>query len=432
MKKVVLFLYLFSITLLSRAELMIEITQGIDNPTPVAVSPFSWSGNQPLPEDISAIVETDLRRCGLFDLLSKDSMLSYPDRPQDVLYRDWRALGRDYLVIGRIYPVGNDIEVAYYLFDVVRQKAVISSKMRSSREGLRDIAHLISDNVFQSITNIPGAFSTKIMYVSSKVLGKGKYNYQLIVADSDGERSRQILNSAEPILSPAWSPDGKRIAYASYEGGRPAIYLQTLATGAREKLPSFRGINSSPAWSPDGKQMALVLSKDGSPDIYVLDLVTKSLRKVAENDIAIDTEPQWMPDGKSIVFTSNRGGKPQVYEVDAETGKNVRRLTFEGDYNARPRPIMDGSGLIVVHRKNGLFHIARVDTRNNRVEALTGTALDESPSISANGTMVMYATKKGGQGILAAVSIDGRFKFNLPAAGRDIREPAWSPFLTNQ
>lgn len=425
---------LFLLTLLllpfsASAELVIEITEGVDNPTPVAVSPFSWSGGEPLPEDVSGIIEANLKRTGLFDLMPKGDMLSHPDTPQNVFYRDWRALGREYLLIGRMYPEDGLIEVRYHLFDIIRQKSLLNYELRTTKAGLRDLAHKISDQVFEKITNIRGAFSTKMMYISAKNLADGSYNYQLFVADADGARPQRILNSDEPILAPAWSPDAKQVAYVSFEDDRPAIFRHVLASGEREKLTNFRGINSSPAWSPDGKKMAMSLSKDGSPDIYIMDLESKRLRKLAANDFAIDTEPYWMPDGKSIIFTSNRGGQPQIYKVEVASGE-VSRLTFEGRYNTRARPMPDGSGLILVHQAdNGDFHIARFDPRSNRMYILTSTQLDESPSIAANGSMVMYATKRGEQGILAAVSIDGRVKFSLPSQGRDVREPAWSPFI---
>lgn len=422
-------LFSFLVAMTAQAQLLIEIKQGVDNPTKMAVSPFSWSGTDFLPEDVSEIINADLQRSGMFEMMDKGQMLSHPDKAQDVFYRDWRALGREYLLIGRMVPSNGRVEVTYQLFDVVRQTSLLNYRLTASREGLRDLAHKISDQVFEKITNIPGAFSTKMLYVSAQNLPNYKFNYQLFIADADGARARRILNSDEPILSPSWSPDGKQIAYVSFENGRPAIWRQVLATGEREKLTNFPGINSSPSWSPDGTKIALTLSKDGSPDIYILDLPTKKLRKIAAHNFAIDTEPQWMPDGHHVIFTSNRGGRPQIYSVNVNTDQ-VQRVTKQGVYNAKARPMPDGSGIIVVHQtQQGGFHIARYDTDRDRVFILTNTQLDEAPSIAANGSMVMYATKRGQQGILAAVSIDGRIKFDLPSQGRDVREPAWSPFM---
>ncbi len=421
-------LFLFSAS--ACAELTIEITQGIDKPTPIAVSPFAWQGESNLPENISNIVVADLHRSGMFDLMEKGDMLSQPSRPKNVFFRDWRALDQEYLLIGNIEPKqGNtSVEVEFYLYDIIRQKTLLAKKLTAKKSALRDLAHRISDSVFEKLTDIPGAFSTKMFYVTGRVLGGGQYNYRLYVADADGARAKLILESDEPIVSPAWSPDAKEVAYVSFESGRPAIYRQRLRDGRRERLTAFKGLNSSPSWSPDGKKMAMVLSKDGSPDIYVMDLSTKKLRKIASHRYAIDTEPQWMPDGQSLVFTSDRSGRPQIYQVDLHSEKLVR-LTKEGRSNARARPIPDGSGLILVHQRDKTFHIARLDLKRQRIHILTSTQLDESPSVAANGSMVMYATKNNGKGILAAVSIDGRIKFNLPADGRDVREPAWSPFV---
>ncbi|CAA0078932.1 Protein TolB [BD1-7 clade bacterium] len=415
----------------AHAQLTIEITKGIDDPTPIAISPFSWEGQGVLSENISDIVETDLGRSGMFDLMPRENMLSRPDRPQNVFFRDWRALGRDYLLIGRIIPVPNDankIKVTYHLYDIIRQKVLLTTNLTASKTALRKLAHRISDQVFEKLTNIPGAFSTRMFYITSSLDAVEDRVYRLWVADADGERARVVLESDEPIVSPAWSPDGRQVAYVSFESGKPAIYRQVLASGEREKLTDFKGLNSSPAWSPDGRKLAFVLSKDGSPDIYVMDLATKNVRKIGSHRFAIDTEPQWMPDGQSIIFTSNRGGQPQIYQVDL-TSSSVKRLTFDGTYNARARPMPDGSGIILVHRNHGQFHIARMDLDRSKIYVLTDTYLDESPSIAANGSMVMYATKRNDRGILAAVSIDGRIKFLLPSADGDVREPAWSPFL---
>jgi len=414
----------------ANAELTIEISKGVDNPTPIAIVPFAWAGPGPLPEDLAGIVDADLYRCGQFRPVSRTSMLSRPSEQSQVFYRDWRAVGADFLVVGKITQVAGPkpYQLQFELFDVVKQQKMVIDRAAGDISQLRDMAHYVSDEVYEKITGVRGAFSTKILYVAAQRRGRGEYNYKLYRADADGAREKLILESGEPIMSPAWSPDAQQIAYVSFENRRPGIYRQHLATGRREKLTGFPGINSGPAWSPDGQRMAMVLSKDGNPEIYVMDLRTHALTKVAPH-YAIDTEPQWMPDGKSIIFTSDRGGKPQIYQVTLANGW-VERLTFDGDYNARARLTADGKAIIMVHREYGDFHIAMLDLIRGRTQILTSTSLDESPSIAPNASMVMYATQRGGQGILAAVSIDGRVKYFLPSKEKDVREPAWSPFLT--
>ncbi|MGI9285772.1 MAG: Tol-Pal system beta propeller repeat protein TolB [Pseudomonadales bacterium] len=410
------------------AELTIEINQGQDNPTAIAIVPFD-SGRLSLSENVVPIINGDLKRSGLFEPLAKEDMLSQPHERKDVFFRDWNALDVEFLVVGRIKRGSEQrLEIQFELFDVVKQKRVMVEKISGAEAQLRDMAHIISDKVYEQVTGVPGAFNTRIVYVSAASREEKRLNFRLMRADSDGAREKLILESEEPILSPTWSPDAKEIAYVSFESGRPAIYRQNLATGERDKLTNFRGLNSAPAWSPDGKKMAMVLSKDGSPDIYVMDLASKQLKRLTRNS-AIDTEPGWSPDGQSIIFTSDRGRKPQIYKVTLATGR-IERLTFEGDYNARATMRHDGNGLIMVHRSEGAFHIAELDFKSERTNVLTRTSLDESPSLAPNDSMIIYATQQNRRGILAAVSVDGNVKYILPATNRDVREPAWSPLLS--
>jgi len=407
--------------------LTIEITQGRDDPTVIAVSPFAWKGAGTPPEDIAAVVDSDLSRSGQFNPVPRTDMLGWPAQESEVFYKDWRAIGSEYLLIGRVSQAG-DLRVEYELLDVVRQTKVYSGVESGPAADARMIAHRVADAVYEKITGIRGAFATKLVYVSATRGTGGKDNYRLTIADSDGARPAILLDSREPILAPTWAPDGKQIAYVSFESSRPAIYRQELATGRREQLTNFKGLNSSPAWSPDGRSLAMVLSKDGSPDVYIMDLVSRQLTRITDH-YAIDTEPAWMPDGRSLLFTSDRGGRPQIYRYDLGSG-NVQRVTFEGNYNARARVAQDGRNVVMVHQQNGRFHIALLDLVSKRNYVLTSTELDESPSIAPNGSMVLYATKYADRGILAAVSVDGGAKFRLPSREGDVREPAWSPFLT--
>ncbi len=413
--------------LAARAELVIEITRGVDNPTPIAVSPFGWTGPGAAPEDFAAIIDGDLTRSGQFAPVARADMLGLPTTEAEIFYRDWRTIRTDYLLIGRADTTTGDLRLVYELFDVNRQKRVTVGEVRGPVSEARMLAHRVADAVYEQLTGIPGAFATRLLYVSVTRVPGGRDYFRLTLADSDGARPIVLLESREPILAPTWSPDGREIAYVSFETTRPAIYRQNLATGEREQLTNFRGLNGSPAWSPDGRQMAMVLSKDGSPDIYLMDLETKELQRLTRH-YAIDTEPAWMPDGRSLLFTSDRGGRPQIYRYDMATGE-VRRMTFEGAYNARARVAQDGRNVVLVHQSDRDFHIALQDLETNRMQVLTSTELDESPSIAPNGSMVLYATKYGDRGILAAVSVDGGVQFRLPAREGDVREPAWSPYI---
>ena len=409
---------------LSAADLVIEVTDWVKDPTKIAIVPFSHEGVA-IDQDMAAVVAADLTRSGQFDALPRDAMYSSPSVADDVHYRDWRALGVDYLLIGRSSATNKSIQLEYELFDVHRQKSLIKSRVANGKTAARAIAHKVSDSVYQKLTGIAGAFSTRMLYVSVKTQAKQKQVYQLILADADGARAREILKSSEPILSPSWSPDGKQIAYVSFESSRPAIYRQVLATGQREKMTNFRGLNSAPSWSPDGKRLAMVLSKDGNPELYVMEVATRKLQRITHHS-AIDTEPCWMPDGKSLIFTSDRGGRPQIYRVNLSDGA-TKRITYTGAYNAKASLMADGKSMVMVHRDESGYHIAWQELATGRLIILTSSSLDESPSLSPNGSMLLYATKYQGRGVLAAVSLDGGVKFRLPSPSSDVREPAWSP-----
>jgi TolB protein len=412
----------------ARAELTIEITQGVDNPTAIAVVPFAWAGPGPAPEDIAFVIDGDLARSGQFAPVARSDMLGMPSTEAELFYRDWRAIETEYILIGRVSASGQELRIDYELFDVLRQARVHSGVVSGPISEARMHGHRVADAVYEKLTGIPGAFATRLLYVSVTRNPGGRDYFRLTLADSDGARPIVLLESREPVLAPSWSPDGKEIAYVSFESSRPAIYRQDLATGRREQLTNFKGLNGSPAWSPDGNTMAMVLSKDGSPDIYLMNLATKQLTRVTRH-YAIDTEPTWMPDGNSLLFTSDRGGRPQIYRYDLRTG-GTERMTFEGAYNARARVAQDGRNVVMVHRQGQDFHIALLDLVTSRLHVLTSTELDESPSIAPNGSMVLYATNSAGRGILAAVSVDGGVKFRLPSREGDVREPAWSPYMS--
>jgi TolB protein len=407
----------------SYAELTIEITQGIESALPVVVVPFASQG---APVDIRNIVNADLERSGYFKMLSEQMMTSRPGSPAEVEFKSWQDLGQNYLVIGRVNSNGGgQYNVEFQLFDVYKGSQLIGYQMNSSAADLRKTAHYISDLIFEKLTGKKGVFSGRISYITSNSLGNKKWTYQLQVADADGMTPQTIATSNEPLMSPAWSPDGKQIAYVSFERKAAAIYVQTLTTGARTRVAEFSGINGAPAWSPDGTRLALTLSKDGSPDIFVLNLASHALTKIT-NSLAIDTEPTWSPDGNNIVFTSGRGGKPQLY-IASSQGGNEQRLTFTGDYNARATFSPDGKYLAMVHGNGNNYRIGLMDMSTRSINVLTSGPTDESPSFAPNGTMILYASRKGGTGFLSAVSIDGKMQQKLVFNSGEVREPAWSP-----
>jgi len=406
----------------------IIIDVGRDQQTRIAVVPFRLAPQVEGLGQMSDVIAFDLARSGDFAPTEEQNMLSFPSIPRDVFFRDWRILGVEYLVIGRAASAAEgNVAVDYHLYHVDTERMLTEDRISASPAKWRDVAHRISDVVYEEITGVRGAFSTRILYVLAENPGTSAASYRLELADSDGERSRTLFQSSEPIMSPGWAPDSRSVAYVSFETGRPAIVVQNLLSNARELLPRFTGINGSPVFSPDGNRLALVSSRDGNPEIYVMNLADRSLRRITRHP-GIDTEPSWTPDGRGLVFTSERGGRPQIYQLELTTNL-VDRLTFTGRYNARARLLDDGRHLVFVHRVDGVDHIAWQDLEQGDVRVLTETRLDESPSLAPNGSMLIYATQHEGKGILAVVSIDGAVRYRLPSSSGDVREPAWSPFL---
>jgi TolB protein len=425
-----IFLVLLSISCafsaISQAALTIEITEGIESAVPIAIVPFGQQNlTAPLSVDLAQIINSDLSRSGYFKALPENSMLLKPTNPDNVKFRNWQALGQEYLVIGQVIGEQGRFNIQFQLFDVYKGEQLMGYRMSVTAPELRRSAHHISDLIYEKLTGIKGVFNSRIAYITSFRKPNQQTMYKLQVADADGYNPKTIAASVEPLMSPAWSPDGKKIAYVSFEQGSSAIYVQTLATGNRERVSAFPGINGAPAWSPDGTRLALTLSKDGSPDIYVLNLATRALVKLTKN-FAIDTEPNWSPDGRSIVFTSDRGGRPQLYIMPSYGGK-VKRLTFDGDYNARGVFSPNGKSLAMVHANGGDYRIAVMDISTRIINILTAGRLDESPSFAPNGSMVLYASRQGNRGMLAAVSADGSMRQKLVIDQGEVRDPAWSP-----
>lgn len=408
------------------AELLIRITEGADSAIPVAVVPFSESGEMPAGDKISSIVRDDLTMTGEFRPLPPEKMLSLPSRGDEVYFRDWRLLGQRYVVVGQLTRKGDKIEARYELFDVNREERLMGATASSSVNSTRSLAHHISDRVYEAITGVPGAFSTRLAYVTLQRSG-GKALYRLQVSDVDGKRSRVRLESDEPILSPAWSPDAQKLAYVSFETGKPAIYIHELSSGNRTRIADFPGLNSAPAWSDDGRSLLVTLSKDGNAEIYKLDIESRSLKRLT-NHWAIDTEPTWDHTGDGFFFTSDRSGGPQIYHKASEDAQ-PRRITFGSRYNARPRPDNEGKYVYYVHQRDKAFHIARTNLKTEEETILTRTESDESPSVAPNGRMLIYATKQGGDSVLTVIAADGGAAYSLPASEGDVREPAWSPIV---
>ncbi len=423
-----LLLFTLMLPLLACAQergLEIDIVGGNASALPIAVVPFAGSAGE---TDLAAVIRADLDRSGQFRSLPAQDITERPTQGSEINYPAWRLLKQDFIVVGRTVDAGGgSLRTEYEVFDVAKQERLLGFALTARSSAMRDVAHQISDAIYEKVLGVRGAFWTRMAYITASGVGKGS-RYALMVADADGWNPQTVVRSNEPLLSPSWSPDGRKLAYVSFERGNSSIFIQDISTGARELVASFRGINGAPSFSPDGSRLALTLSRSGNPEIYTMNLGSKALTQVT-NQMGIDTEPTWSADGGTLYFTSDRGGRPQIYQASA-SGGGATRVTFQGSYNATPTVSFDGKKIAVAQGSGNTYRIAMLDRSlgSPRWSTLSPGSLDESPSFAPNASMLLYAAREGGRGVLYVVSADARVRQRLVLANGDVREPVWGPY----
>ena len=407
----------------AHADLVIKITQGVNQPTPVAVVPFAWNGSQAAPVDVASVVASDLKRSGLFAPLPRDKMLAHPNADSQIHFTNWKAVSVNDLVVGSIDVNGDTAQIKFRLFNVYTGQQLLGYSLPAKVSDLRFAAHQVADMIYQKLTGRPGAFATRIAYIRHDGSGK-KSTWSLMIADSDGANTQALVKSSQLLMSPDFSPHGRRIAYVQFQNAQSRIYIQNVATGQRKVALTHPGINGAPAFSPDGKTLAVVLStRPGDPDIYLLDIASGKLTQLTHSP-AIDTEPAWTPNGKDLIFTSDRGGSPQLYEMPVSGGQ-AQRITWDGSYNARAAVSPDGKSVALVHRENGALKIALLNLSTGNMTMLTNGPTDVSPSFAPNGAMILYSSGSGHQRRLATVSVDGQVHEELTGAAGALSQPVW-------
>lgn len=436
MRKIISLILTSSVLLMplkASALLSLELTKGVAGAIPIAVVPFQETDASSA-TDISPIIAADLQHSGRFKLFDREDLTTLPHTASAVLTPYFQKIGTNHVVVGQMVATDdNRYRVRFQLVDIFKGKGdagvLIDRSYTVTTPELRQLAHHISDLIYEQITGVRGVFSTKLAYVVIQHQGEARARYRLEVADQDGHSPHTLVDSPEPIMSPAWSPNGKQLAYVSFENRQAGIYLEEVATGQRRLISSFPGINGAPAFSPDGSKLAIVLSKSGAPNLYMMDIATARLTRLT-NDFYINTEPAWAPDGKSLLFTSNRAGGPQIYQIQL-ANHAISRVSYDGEYNARASYTHDGRHIVMIHRVDGIYKIALLDANNGRMHVLTSSSADTaSPSVAPNGTMVLYDTLVANHNVLGLVSSDARVHMTMPARDGDAQDPAWSPYLS--